>query len=159
MNYTPYMPQFRPIREPGLPVFEPGTERYRVAGGGAVILSVFPGDRIAIVDREGGQRCEIAAFAADGREDLAALGLRPGTDSSGIDALLSGESEDARTVATALRRRGLPGRVAKAARIFDGDSRAGESVELTAQRECIAIFHAPGGPWPSMRKIRRRICQ
>jgi len=146
VNYTPYMPHFRPLREPGLPVFEPGTERYRIAGGGATIVPVFAGDRITIVDREGRQSCEIAAFGPDGREDLAALRLRPATESPGINALLSGGSEDARTIAAALRRRGLPGRIAKAARVFDGESRPGESVQMTAQRACIAVFHAPGGP-------------
>jgi len=36
------------------------------AGGGALVVPICQGDRIAIVDREGRQRCEIAAFAADG---------------------------------------------------------------------------------------------
>ncbi len=146
MSYTPYMPRLRPIREPGLPAFEPGTERHKVAGGGAVVLALFAGDRIAIVDREGRQGCEIAAFSEDGREDLAALQLRAGTESSGINRLLAGDSEDARAVGAALRRRGLPGRIGKAARILDVDSRPGETARLAVQRDCIAIFHAPGGP-------------
>jgi aminomethyltransferase len=145
MNYTPYTPRIPVIREPGLPAFEPGTERYRVAGGGAIILPVFAGDHIAIVDREGRQRCEVAAFTG-GREDLAALGLRPATESPGINDLLAGAGDDARTVGAALRRRGLSGRVDRAARVFDGDSRPGETVRLTAERDCIAIFHASGGP-------------
>jgi hypothetical protein len=51
MNYTPYMPRFPLIREPGLPAFEPGTERYKVSGGGAIVAPIFRGDRVT-VDRE-----------------------------------------------------------------------------------------------------------
>ena len=100
---------------------------------------------IRFADRQGRQRCEVAAFTG-GREDLAALGLRPATESPGINDLLAGAGDDARTVGAALRRRGLSGRVDRAARVFDGDSRPGETVRLTAERDCIAIFHASGGP-------------
>jgi len=146
MNYTPYTPRFPQIREPGLPAFEPGTERYRLSGGGAIFVPIFQGDRISVVDREGRQRCEVAAFAADGREDLAALGLEAGTEPTCIARLLGGESEDARAIAAALRRRGLLGRIGKSAHLLGNDSRPGETAALTAARDCIAIFHAPGGP-------------
>src|SRR5215470_4588229 len=99
MNYTSYMPRFAQFREPGLPAFDPGMERYKVSGGGAIVVQVFAGDRLTIVDREGRQRCEIAVFSADGREDLAALGLKAGTESAGITRLLAGQGEDARTIA------------------------------------------------------------
>src|SRR5262249_13635217 len=146
MNYTPYMAQFRSVRQPGLPAFEPGTERHRVAGGGGLVVPLFAGDAVTVVDREGRQRCEIAAFAGDGREDIGALGLKAATESPGINRLRAGEGEEARAIGAALRQRGLPGRLGKAAVLFEGDSRAGESVQLTAQRDCIGIFHAPGGP-------------
>src|SRR5262245_29600517 len=146
MNDTPYMRRFAQIREPGLPAFEPGTERYKVSGGGAIVVQIFAGDRLTIVDREGRQRCEIAAFASDGRADLGALGLQVGTESADIGRLLAGQDEDARTISAALRRRKLPAGIDKAALLFEGDSRPGETVKLAAQRDCIAIVHAPGGP-------------
>src|SRR5262249_47806476 len=116
------------------------------SGGGAIVVQIFAGDRLTIVDREGRQRCEIAAFAVDGRADLGALRLKVGTESAGIARLLAGQDEDARTIAAALRPRRLPPGIDKAALLFEGDSRPGETVELTAQRDCIAIVHAPGGP-------------
>ena len=99
------------LREPGLPRLEPGIERYRVLGGGAVILHLFAGDRVEVVDREGRQACEIAAFASGGKADLAALGLKPGHESHGINRLLRGEtgSDDwlsGPQVAAGLRKRG-----------------------------------------------------
>jgi len=58
--------------QPGLPRFEPGVERYRIAGGGAVVLALFAGDRLEIIDLEGRQRAELAVFAHAGEEDAAA---------------------------------------------------------------------------------------
>jgi aminomethyltransferase len=132
--------------EPGLPKFEPGTERYRVIGGGALVLGLSAGDRLILIDREGGQRAEIAAFSPDGREDASALGLAAVGRAVGISRLLAGSDDAARAVASALRTRGLPSQIAKAADIFQHDSRAGESASLTAARACIVVIHAAGGP-------------
>jgi aminomethyltransferase len=132
--------------EPGLPKFEPGTERYRVIGGGALVLGLGAGDRLILIDQEGGQRAELATFSPDGREDAAALDLAAVGPAVGINRLLAGSDDAARAVASALRTRGLPGQIAKAADIFQHDSRAGESTSLTAARACIVVIHAVGGP-------------
>src|SRR5258707_1284576 len=42
------------FREPGLSRLDPGVERYRLAGLGGLILHLFAGDRVEIVDRGGG---------------------------------------------------------------------------------------------------------
>ena len=42
--------------------------------------------------------------------------------------------------------RGLPAGIDKAAHLFEGDSRPGDTVPLTAERDCVVIFYAPGGP-------------
>jgi len=132
--------------EPGLLRFEPGTERYRVTGGGALVVGLVPGDRFILTDPEGGQRAEVAAFSLHGQEDAAALGLSASGRAVGINRLLAGENEAAKAIAAALKARGLPGRIEKAADIFQHDSRAGESVSLTVARDCIVIVHAAGGP-------------
>ncbi len=132
--------------EPGLPRFEPGTERYRVAGGGALVVGLAAGDRLTLVDPEGGQRAEVAAFAGDGREDFAALGLSASGRAVGINRLLAGDDEASRLIGAALRAKGLPGRIERAADIFQHDSRAGESFSATAVRDCILVIHAVGGP-------------
>ena len=140
-------PQRRPrLLEPGLPVFMPGVERHLVRGLGAVVLHLFAGDRIAVIDREGRQRCEIAVFAPDGREDLAALGLKPAAPSAGINGILGGRDRAAQAIGAQLRARNLPKGVERAAALFENDSRPGETAELAAARECIAIFHAAGAP-------------
>ena len=146
MNIALSPSNLRQARQPGLPLLPRGTERYVVPGGGALALAIEPGDEITIVDREGLQRCEVAYFSGDGREDLAALNLRAVEQSPGINKLLAGEGEDAVAIAAALRRRKLPGRTDKAAVLFDGGSRAGEQSKMTAVRAGTLLLHAPGEP-------------
>src|ERR1043166_8326446 len=126
--------------EPGLPKFEPGVERYRIAGGGALVLGLGAGDRLTLIDVEGGQRAELAAFSPDGPEDIAALGLSAAGKAVGINRLLAGVDESARTVASALRARRLPGQIARAADLFQHESRPGEASSLTAARDCILVI-------------------
>lgn len=134
------------LLQPGLPVFEPGVERYVVKGGGAIVLALHPGDAITVIDREGRQRCELVVLSPEGREDAAALNLKATVGAPGIARLLAGEAEDARAVAAALRRRGLATEIDRAVHLFGGESRAGEEVRARAVREAICILHAPGGP-------------
>src|SRR5690606_25817301 len=130
----------------GLPVFEPGTERYFVRGGGAVVLRLLPDDRLTVTDLEGRQRCELAVFSPDGRPDPAALGLRADAPSSGIGRLLLEPDAETQEVARVLRQHGLPAGIDRVAVPLAGDAHAGEQVSWQAQREAICIVHAPGGP-------------
>ncbi|HXQ42752.1 MAG TPA: DUF1989 domain-containing protein [Candidatus Udaeobacter sp.] len=134
------------LLEPGLPRFEPGTERYRIAGGGAVVVALSAGDRLTLIDLEGRQRAEVAVFSPAGAEDPAALGLSAKGPAEGISRLLAGRDEGARNVSAVLRARGLPRGIARAADLFQSDSRAGEQVDLKAARDCIVLVHCVGGP-------------
>ena len=136
------------IIEPGLPALDPGVERYQVRGGGAQVILIEPGDTLEIVDPEGMQQAELALFAPDGREDLAAISASSNAEPLGIQAILGGDSEDARRVRAGLERRGLDlGRVG-ALRLFGQESVPGEEAKFTASREAIAVIAAPGGPMP-----------
>ena len=44
------------VLQPGLRTFAPGMERYRVRGGGSVVVRVAPGDKVSLRDLEGCQR-------------------------------------------------------------------------------------------------------
>src|SRR5215510_8602772 len=126
MNIALSPATLRQARQPGLPLLPRGTERYLVPGGGALALAIEAGDEITIIDREGLQRCEVAYFSAEGREDLPALNLLAADASPGINKLLAGGGEEAVAIGVALRRRRLPGRIDKAATLFENTSRAGE---------------------------------
>jgi aminomethyltransferase len=121
-------------------------ERYRVAGGGAVVVAISAGDALQIVDKEGRQRGELAVFAPDGRPDPAGLGTRASGPATGINRLLAGEGEQAAMISAALKRRGLPGGIGQAVALFEGDSAPGEEERFLAERNCIVILHALGVP-------------
>jgi aminomethyltransferase len=124
----------------------PGLERYRVPGGGAIALALCAGDRLTVVDAEGLQPCELAAFSPEGREDLAAIGARPDSRLTGLSAALARREEDAETVAAALRGRGISLLDAPALRLFGGETRPGDRASFTAVRDALCILAAPGGP-------------
>jgi aminomethyltransferase len=132
------------LLEPGLTALPPGTERYRVAGGGAVVVGLVAGDTVQIVDKEGRQRAELGVFGPDGRPDPGALGARASGPAGGINRLLAGRGEQAAMIAAALKRRGLPGRIDRAVALFEQDSAPGEEVRFTAERDCVLILHAAG---------------
>ena len=124
----------------------PGKERYRVPGGGAAVLTLAGGDRITLVDVEGGQPCELAAFSPEGRPDAEALGIRADSRLTGLSAALTRESEDAEAVAVALRQRGISIVDAPALHLFGGETRPGDRESFTAVRDAICVIAAPGGP-------------
>lgn len=132
--------------EPGLPALDPGVERYQIQGGGAQVIEIKAGDVIEIVDIEGRQTAELALFAPDGRDDIAAIGASTNSEPLGVQAILSSDREDAIRVRAGLERRGLDlGRV-HALHLFGKDTLAGEEAKFTASRDVIAVIAAPGGP-------------
>jgi hypothetical protein len=57
------------ILRPGVRSLPPGFERYRIVGGGSLIVALAPGDKLRLVDPEGLQPCELVAFHLDGRAE------------------------------------------------------------------------------------------
>jgi glycine cleavage system T protein (aminomethyltransferase) len=134
------------LREPGLLRLEPGTERYRVRGGGATALTLAADDRITITDLEGCQRCELLVFSREGLEDAAALRARADGPAEGLAAVLSSKGEDDRAVIASLGRFGINALNARAVQLFGGQTRPGDHQAFIAEREVICVVVAPGGP-------------
>lgn len=134
------------LLQPGLPSREPGLERYRVRGGGSLVVSLAPGDRLDIRDIEGRQPCELVAFGADGRADAGVLGARAGGEAAGLHTILSAGGEGAQAIKAALSRRNLSLDGARAMALFGGDSPAGAQDTFVVDRETVCIIGAPGGP-------------
>src|SRR5262245_36451239 len=81
------------IYRPGLPTLPKGMERYKIAGGGSLVLDILAGDRLMVTDLEGGQACEIVAVGSDGRSDPSILSATEGTEPSGLKAILASDEE------------------------------------------------------------------
>ena len=122
----------------------PGVERYTVPGGGALGVELAEGDRIEVINTEGGQRCELIAVTPDGRSDGALLGVAADRGAEGLRALLaSGEASLAR-LRKGLERRGIALADARAVTLFGADSPAGDSARFTAQGAGWLVVAAPG---------------
>ena len=136
------------VLESGLWLLAPGTERYRVTGGGATALALNAGDRIEIIDPEGRQQCELSAFDADGVSDPGLLGASTADTNSGngTRAILSAPLTDARRVRAGLERQGIDLSQARPALVFEADSPADSKASFTAVQSIAVVVAAPGGP-------------
>ncbi|TBU92030.1 aminomethyltransferase [Stutzerimonas kirkiae] len=142
-------------REPALFARAPGLEHHRVAPGGLTVVALEPDDRLEVVDVEGDQPAELLAFAADGREALAALDLLGQAGADFIARLLASNDEEARHVRLGLGKRGIDcGHLPEAARLWSAITPAGFSRSLTAQAALLVVVAAPGSRTPVDSQLR-----
>lgn len=135
-------------RLPGLAWRGPRHERWRVPGGGSLLLPLRSGDRIAVTDPEGRQPCELIAFDGSGGSATSALGRAAGGRPAGLLALLQRGGAEAERLQAALRRQGAEATTAEALQLFSPDGPAGQSETLTCERDLLLLAVAPGGPMP-----------
>lgn len=122
-----------------------GEERYRVAGRGAAVVRIAPGDRISVSNDEGGQRAELIAAHPDGRLDCGLLGWQADIPAEGLRALLASDEPSLLRLRRALERRAISLDAARAIGLFGAEARAGEAAGFTAQGAGWLILAAPGG--------------
>ena len=130
---------------PGMANFQPGVERYRVNGGAVTAVLLGAGDRLEVIDPEGCQPVEVAAFDRDGRSDPGLLGEPSGAPATGIAAILAADQHDARRVADALADKGIDLGAATAVHLFAPDSPADETAWLTASADVVCGIGVTGG--------------
>ena len=95
------------LLEPGMWRQDPYLERYHVPGGGCIVLELFPDDELRVIDPEGKQIGELAAFSPSGRPDTGALTDQTARAATGLKSILDANQESARQVAAGLNRRGI----------------------------------------------------
>jgi len=123
-----------------------GVERYVVAGGGALLVEVGAGDRVTVLNVEGGQACELVALGPDGRANPGVLGARGNSNAAGLKALLLSGEESLLQFRRKIERRGINLAGVEAIRFFDTTTPAGAEESFVAQRDGSLIVAAPGGP-------------
>ncbi|WP_179039571.1 DUF1989 domain-containing protein [Rhizobium leguminosarum] len=131
------------VHYPGIPILPEGTERYRAKGGGSVVMRVEPGDRVGVIDSEGGQLCEISFLDEKGRFLAAGLGTPFSNSADGLKAILQAEDESAARSRAALQRRGADLATAGALSIFGAGSTPGSRAEFTISMKGLLIVAAP----------------
>ena len=142
----------RPSRivAPGIFSMPAGTERYVVPGHGAIVVSIFAGDRLTVINDEGGQPCEIVTADKTGRLDSALLGVAPNQPARGLQALLATPALAGSGMARlrlGLARRKIDLADARALVVFESTTPAGTAAQFTATADGFVIIAAPG---PSM---------
>ena len=126
-----------------------GRERHLIPGGGALMLRLGAGDRLTVVNDEGGQIAELVATTAEGRIDAAILGQASNSGAEGLKAMLA--LGDAAGEGLAALRRGIATKGidlarAGALRLFAPDTQPGARADLTALDDGWLILAAPGLP-------------
>lgn len=122
-----------------------GRERFEVPGAGAALIRVSAGDRVRVVNAEGGQRCEIVAAGLDGRVDAGVLGISGHAVATGLQALLTRPGRGMATLRAGIARRGIDLATPGAVTLFDSATPAGTEAAFTVTRDGVLIFAAPGG--------------
>ena len=124
-----------------------GLERQTIPGGGAALVQLRPGDRLTVINDEGGQPAELVAATQSGKIDTALISQSPNATAEGLQAMLA--MGDAAGQGLSRLRFGLAQRKidlarAGALRLFG----EGTTAEFTAQDNGWLIVAAPGLPMP-----------
>src|SRR5262245_26332239 len=134
------------IYRPGVPALPPGVERYRIRGGGSIVVPIVAGDRFALTDVEGGQLCEIGFCDEQGTFDCGAFGASADSLGEGLRQVLTRDADDARRTRRALERRGVDPARASTLRVFGEHSAAGTKAEFGVSRNGLLAIAAPARP-------------
>lgn len=119
-------------------------ERYQLPGRGAMLISLHPGDKLTLVNEEGGQSAELVGADKDGQVDPSIFGEKKGSKPKGLKELLTSGDESLLRLRASLERRNIDIDKGKALKFFGESSPAGDSAEVTAEAEGYAVIAAPG---------------
>ncbi|WP_257459505.1 DUF1989 domain-containing protein [Archangium lipolyticum] len=136
----------RGLRVPGLRTLPVGVERYVVPGGGSIVVALSAGDRLRVLDPEGRQPGELVVFDARGQSRPELLGVTTSSRADGLLSLLEASGNEGEGVISALARRGVALRDARAIPVFGFDTPAGASVSYVAEASAICAVVSVGGP-------------
>ncbi|THH39170.1 DUF1989 domain-containing protein [Aliishimia ponticola] len=149
-DFRPGPPRPTRVRRPSGMIRLRGEERHGIPGAGAILVELRPGDRIELVNDEGGQRAELVAIHPDGRADAGLLGAAAEGSATGLVALIGAGGPPSKRVRAGCARRGLDLdtalRAGQAVSLFGTASPEGDRAAFTAQGPGYAIVAAPGTP-------------
>ncbi|GIT87790.1 DUF1989 domain-containing protein [Roseobacter sp. OBYS 0001] len=151
-NVRPGPPSPSKIYLPSQFTLPPGTERYVVEGMGAVLIPVFAGDAITLINDEGAQICEVVAAGKGGKIDPTILNAPGNAQAEGLRRLLLSSDQSLRGLRMGLDARGIDLSDAPAVQIFASDTPAGSQESLRVERDGSLIVAAPGLPMDAERQ-------
>ncbi len=118
-------------------------ERYEVPGAGAYLVQIRAGDRVTVINSEGGQPVELVAADARGVIDAGILGAVANSTAEGLKALLLGGGSGMGGLRLGIERRKIDLARAGAIALFEATTPAGTEETFTVQRDGILICATP----------------
>ena len=118
-------------------------ESWWVRPGAATALELHAGDRVRVIDPDGGQPAELTVLAPDGSQHPGALGARADAPATVLRRLLESGADDG--FLSELHGRGLRPDGARAIRLFGPDGAPGDSQSFDCGRDGLLVVAAPGG--------------
>jgi aminomethyltransferase len=127
----------------GLKPVDRSFESWWVRPGSATVVELYGGDRVTVIDPDGGQPAELTALADDGRDDPGALGAAADAPATVVRALVESGADDG--FLGVLHARGLRPHDARAIRLFGPEGPPGASQSFGCERDVVLVVAAPGG--------------
>lgn len=131
---------------PGLLSPEPGLETYWVRPGGITGVWLAAGDRLTVVDLQGGQAAEVSALGQGGSPGTAVLDISLDGPATVLQALVRRSARTTDPVLAELLRHGLDVHRLAAAVLFGQWSPAGADETFTAHEPGTVLVAAPASP-------------
>jgi aminomethyltransferase len=128
------------VYHPGITALPTGTERYEVAGAGLLVLRLFSGDTLRLVDVEGGQPAEIVPFRPQGDCDSGLLDTAANGRAEGLKKMLAYGNR----LQTVLDKTGINLNSAVSIDCFGKESPAGVEAVFVASNDAFVVIAAPG---------------
>ena len=126
----------------GLIPEDPFLETYLVRPGGATVFTLASGERMNVVDKDGGQVAEVTVLDSSGRDDAAALGASADAPATVVREALG--NRNGSLLVGELGALGLDPADATALRLFGEWSPPGSSHEIAGpERICVTTQTCP----------------
>ena len=119
------------------------TERYIVKEQGLLGIDIFSGDKIQIINTEGGQVCEVIVFDNTGKNKQSIIGKKINGDAKFIKYVLT-NSNDTKILLDKLKKKKIDFNKTKSSNFFDHTTLVRETLDLVTQEDGFIIFAAPG---------------
>ena len=127
----------------GLLPEDPHLETYLVRPGGATVFELAADERMAVVDKDGGQVAQVTVLDAAGHDDAAALGATAEAPATVLREALRDRGRS--LLVRELASRGLDPAEATAIQLFGEWSPPGSSQTFRAERPVTVVVAAPAG--------------
>ena len=118
-------------------------ERYIVKAQGLIGIDIFSGDKIKIINTEGGQICEVAVFDKSGKNNQSIIGKQNDGEAKFTKYLLT-NSDDKKILIDKLKKKKIDFKKTKSSNFFDNNTSAKEIIELIVQEDGFVILSTPG---------------